>query len=51
MPKKTTLEAEALRALQAVRKIRPDNWDDEGDPEQAAAWTKVENVLKAARAA
>jgi len=51
MPKKRTIEAEALRALRAVRKIRPENWDDEDDPEQAAAWTKVEKVLKAVGAA
>jgi hypothetical protein len=50
MTKKKTLEAEALRALRAVRKIRPLNWDDDNDPEQAAAWTKVEKVLKAAAA-
>lgn len=34
-----------LRAAQAVQAIRPDNWDDGDDPEQAAAWRLLDAAL------
>lgn len=37
-----------LDALKAVLLIRPINWDDDSDPEQADAWRKAEAALAAA---
>lgn len=38
----------ALTALQRVRAIRPDNWNDGEDPDQQLAWEKVDEALRAA---
>jgi hypothetical protein len=36
---------ELLAALKAAQAIRPGNWDDDDDPDQAAAWRAVDAAI------
>jgi hypothetical protein len=39
-------EIATLRAaLEALRKVRPSNWDDDEDPDQKAAWLAADKAL------
>ena len=45
----TLTEAKMLGALQALAKVRPENWDDAEDPELAAAWRLLDDALAEAK--
>ncbi len=48
-PEEVRLAAPAmLEALKQVWLVRPINWDDDDDPDQAAAWRAVESSIKQA---
>lgn len=34
-----------LRALLTVKSIRPENWDDDDDPEQADTWRQLDAAV------
>jgi hypothetical protein len=36
-----------LTAAQMVMAVRPANWDDDEDPDQVAAWSALEEALRA----
>lgn len=36
-----------LTAAQMVMAVRPTNWDDDDDPDQVAAWSALEEPLRA----
>ena len=36
-----------LTAAQMVMAVRPTNWDDDEDPDQVAAWSALEEALRA----
>ena len=45
----TDTQAKLRAAAWGVQAIRPSNWDDNEDPEQAAAWHALESPLRAPR--
>lgn len=42
---------ELLGALGAIWSVRPENWDDDDDPEQADAWRQVQAAVAKFQAA
>lgn len=40
-----TAVPDLISAAIAVKSIRPDNWDDGDDPEQAAAWRQLDAAI------
>lgn len=48
-PSSPVVLPELMEAAAAVMAIRPANWDDDDDPEQVAAWRKLDEAIAKAR--